>query len=386
MNNKQATPLIGLVIVVILLIIATMMGLNQTNVNTPTALELDFYKNSTPVASEGGLNLIEGTGIDVTTVDDPANNRVDYTYVVGVPYRLPQSCLDAELAEWDTSTGMWLCVAAPSGGYDTIDDEDTPLTQRTTLNFAGAGVICADDTDQTTCTIVGGGSGYDTIEDEDTPLTQRTVLNFTGAGVICADDAGVQTTCTITGGGSGGAPPLAQLGLTSSWSIPGWYSNAFGTAAIIDGFVLYFPIYVAVDTTFVRIGTRVASGSGSGTARLGIYNWNNGLPGTLLLDAGTVDLSTTGNKEIVINQTLTQGYYFTAFVATVGTSTIQVYDINSMSPPVTGIAPNLGSTPVTLSLLVSGQAAQVAGGLADPASSPQNSALGEWAASVRLRN
>ncbi len=109
MNNKQATPLIGLVIVVILLIIATMMGLNQTNVNTPTALELDFYKNSTPVASEGGLNLIEGTGIAVTMVDDPANNQVDSTFDVTLGYRLPQACSDTQIAEWDTTTSTWLC-------------------------------------------------------------------------------------------------------------------------------------------------------------------------------------------------------------------------------------------------------------------------------------
>lgn len=39
--------------------------------------------------------------------------------------------------------------------YGTIEDEATPLTQRTSLNFAGAGVTCADDTTQTTCTIPG---------------------------------------------------------------------------------------------------------------------------------------------------------------------------------------------------------------------------------------
>lgn len=38
----------------------------------------------------------------------------------------------------------------------TVADEGTPLTQRATLNFAGAGVSCADDTDKTTCTIATG--------------------------------------------------------------------------------------------------------------------------------------------------------------------------------------------------------------------------------------
>ena len=50
-------------------------------------------------------------------------------------------------------------------GYAVVDDEDTPLTQRTTMNFEGAGVTCADDTDQTTCTIPGGAGGGDRIAD-----------------------------------------------------------------------------------------------------------------------------------------------------------------------------------------------------------------------------
>lgn len=72
----------------------------------------------------------------------------------------------------DPTAGQVLSAGAPSGGvsvldwvdqsagsgYATIDDEDTPLTQRTTLNFEGAGVTCADDTNQTTCTIPGGSS------------------------------------------------------------------------------------------------------------------------------------------------------------------------------------------------------------------------------------
>jgi hypothetical protein len=50
----------------------------------------------------------------------------------------------------------------------------------------------------------GGGSSYNqTIQDEGSGLTQRSILNFAGAGVSCADDA-TKTTCTISGGGSTG--------------------------------------------------------------------------------------------------------------------------------------------------------------------------------------
>lgn len=61
-----------------------------------------------------------------------------------------------------TSNGTaYSCSALPAdvSGYVTVQDEGGALTQRTILNFAGAGVSCADDTTRTTCTISGGGSG-----------------------------------------------------------------------------------------------------------------------------------------------------------------------------------------------------------------------------------
>ncbi len=54
--------------------------------------------------------------------------------------------------------------------------------------------------------VAGGSSGYQTIQDETTPLTQRTKVNFTGTGVTCVDNAGsTRTDCTISGGGSASA-------------------------------------------------------------------------------------------------------------------------------------------------------------------------------------
>lgn len=106
-----------------------------------------------------------------------------------------------------------LTVAAPRvnvPGLRTVQDEGTPVTFRNTLNFAGSGVSCVDDTTRTTCTIA-GSSGYATVQDEGTPLTARTTINFTGAGVTCTDNGGSsRTDCTIPGGG--GASPLTTKG------------------------------------------------------------------------------------------------------------------------------------------------------------------------------
>ena len=54
---------------------------------------------------------------------------------------------------------------AASSGYLTVEDEGTPLAQRTTINFVGAGVTSTDSAGKTVVTIPGGGgsSGSTTL-------------------------------------------------------------------------------------------------------------------------------------------------------------------------------------------------------------------------------
>ncbi len=54
--------------------------------------------------------------------------------------------------------------AVAGSAYSTVQDEGTPLTQRTTMNFEGAGVTAADSGGVTTITIPGGGSSTDTLQ------------------------------------------------------------------------------------------------------------------------------------------------------------------------------------------------------------------------------
>lgn len=76
----------------------------------------------------------------------------------------PADCSAGLFATTIAANGALTCGAVayadvtgtPTLRYQTVDDEDTPLTQRGTINFEGAGVSCADDTDQTTCTISAG--------------------------------------------------------------------------------------------------------------------------------------------------------------------------------------------------------------------------------------
>lgn len=77
----------------------------------------------------------------------------------------------------------------------------------------------------------------------------------------------------------------------------------------------YAPFRVTETMTFDRIAAEVTTGAANGVLRLGIYNGANGRPTTRVLDAGTVDGSTTGFKAITISQQLTPGLYFLACAA-----------------------------------------------------------------------
>lgn len=91
------------------------------------------------------------------------------------------------------------------------------------------------------------------------------------------------------------------------------YNYGLAVAATSGGAInanrLYATPYIVGETTlFTRIGMRVSSAI-AGNARLGIYNWDDGIPSSIILDCGTVSTGTTGEKEITISQSLSPGIY-----------------------------------------------------------------------------
>ena len=118
-----------------------------------------------------------------------------------------------------------------------------------------------------------------------------------------------------SGGAAGGGPTFAS----------GWYAGWSGAPATIgstEDRAHYVPIPVPRSLTIDRIGIEVtSSATGSPTVRLGVYADGNGVPGALILDAGTVDASTPGFKEIAISQALTAGLVWLACAQQGGTST-----------------------------------------------------------------
>ena len=148
------------------------------------------------------------------------------------------------------------------------------------------------------------------------------------------------------------------------WITPGWYASTSFTRTIVADLVYYTPILLLRERTFNAIGVDVTSAVAF-IVRLGIYKVDDDLmPGVLVRDAGTVDVSTTGEKTISIGQLLQPGYYYLAHISD-GTPQMRGLDPGgAISPLIQGWNASFAA-PGSLVRTVS--AASEIDGLSDPA-------------------
>lgn len=156
-----------------------------------------------------------------------------------------------------------------------------------------------------------------------------------GADITLTYDDGAGT-LTIAATGGGGGSSLQQV--YHGWTAGKYYStytslyfdtnSAVATLPAGPNVLVASPIYVPRTNTVDRIGFSISSGQAAGTARCGIYeNDTSGKPGALLLDAGTVSVATSGDKEITISQELEGGkWYWLAMASGVDISIFVVKD------------------------------------------------------------
>jgi hypothetical protein len=135
-------------------------------------------------------------------------------------------------------------------------------------------------------------------------------------------------------GGAADYPRKLRPNLTR-YVRPGWYAHYAVGTTVTAGRIYYIPIFVTEQTTYDRIGIYVYTAA-SGTADLRVFAWSNGVPGSLILSAGTVDTSTTGAKELTINLTLGRGYYFLAVRCTGAPALYGPDPSGAVVPPVPG--------------------------------------------------
>lgn len=103
------------------------------------------------------------------------------------------------------------------------------------------------------------------------------------------------------------SPPLTQNRYVRS-------SGSVSSSALTQSVEYASPVFFHKAVTLNRLGVAVTATAASSTIRLGIRNDSDGVPGTVVLDAGTIDsASTTGEFFITISQALSPGWYwFTA--------------------------------------------------------------------------
>ena len=101
-----------------------------------------------------------------------------------------------------------------------------------------------------------GGSGYATIQDEASNLTQRTTVNFTGTGVSCADDAGnTRTNCTISAGAASAGGSDGNIQFNSGGSLAGLQGSSISGNTIIISTGGINSYKVVLSSTEVNIGS-----------------------------------------------------------------------------------------------------------------------------------
>lgn len=311
-----------------------------------------------PLVIDGVTVAVGGVGsrVLVTAEAAPANNGWYAITQVGVvavsPYILTRAT-DSDTAT-EIGAGYLTSVVAPNAllpgatnnGKVYISIAADPFTVGTTsLTFsqvggvyaAGTGITLSGSTFSLTApvTVPLGGTGLTTITahgvlvGEGTSAVAATSAGTTGQ-VLTSNGASADPTFQAAAGGSdiGGTPAVAGR----------WYRRSINTGVVPAAGTRFLGELTATRIhlragTLTRIAVEhVASATASEVARLGIYNDTTGRPDTLLLDAGTVDLSTgVAVKTITISQVVTDGWYWLASVrqGPTNTATLRCFGVNA---------------------------------------------------------
>lgn len=123
-----------------------------------------------------------------------------------------------------------------------------------------------------------------------------------------------------------------------------------GGTTLIEDRTYYTPVYIPNALTVDRLVVRTGSGFvGTATVRLGIYNNTNGLPSTVLLDAGTVSATAASTDySITISQALGIGWYWLAMNVQTAATTNNFFAL--ISSTATGTLADIGANSTTASI------------------------------------
>lgn len=109
---------------------------------------------------------------------------------------------------------------------------------------------------------------------------------------------------------AGGDKAYKQKGIRANYFVYGFGIIPASTSFVMNGpQTRAFPFVIGEAMPVTRAGCYVATAQAGKGARIGMYDIQNGEPKNLLYDFGSIDVSTTGTKEIAISETIPAGIY-----------------------------------------------------------------------------
>lgn len=249
----------------------------------------------------------------------------------------PADCSAGQYATAIAANGDLTCAqvaysqisSTPTLYNQTVEDEGTPVTQRGTLNFTGAGVSVADSGGKTTITIAGGGSSA---------FSDLTGGTNTGAAMLVGTGASLGT----TGSGTISASTAAALGANPADCA----SDRYATAIAANGDLTCAQVSLSAGVTGTLPNSNTTATSANTASAIVARDASGNFT------AGTITAALTGNSStataLAANPTdCASDRYATTIAANGDLTCSQV----SLSAGVTGTLPaangGTGSTTLT---------------------------------------
>lgn len=240
-----------------------------------------------------------------------------------------QTTITSSLNSSATTIDIASTTGWPSGAtaYFVVISPGTTSEEKCLATRASSTLTLTRAQDGTTAqTHASGATIYPVFTATDADEANELASVMTTKGDVISRSSSVPTRLAV---GSNGKVLQADSATTTglAWNYPpalrwrsgqhykGWY-RTYNSATKTLNRTIYTPIYVPNPVTVDRIGISAVVNGATDTVRLGIYNDSDGLPSTVLLDAGTASVTGSGaalsNVEITISQALAVGWYWLA--------------------------------------------------------------------------
>lgn len=143
-----------------------------------------------------------------------------------------------------------------------------------------------------------------------TPDGADITLDETSKVVTLVYDAELSDWLVVSSGLSTGGEGFPNSGYaTNRYYFGGCITGGSTDITLTANRHYFMPFVVSETATFTRISVYVATADVGQNARLGIYNMENGVPTTLVLDAGEISVGSVAVVEATISQQLEAGVY-----------------------------------------------------------------------------